>query len=53
MYKMDRESLNQQGLNSIQEDVYYVKYDFENPVNTEVYYINGIDGKYSLTEIQN
>ena len=52
-YKWDRETLDNHGLSIIEADVYYVKYDFDNPSNTEVYYTEGFDGKYSLTELQN
>lgn len=52
LYKWDRNTLDQQGLNLIEADVYYVKYDFDNPNNTEVYYIEGYNEKYSLTQLQ-
>ena len=51
LYKWDRATLDEQGLSNIKEDVYYVQYDFENPSNTEVYYIKGFKGKYSLADI--
>lgn len=51
-YKWDKNTLNEQGLNQIEPDVYYVKYDFDNPNNTEIYYTEGFQGKYSLTDLQ-
>ena len=54
-YTWDRETLNEQGLNNIEENVYVVHYDIhddlENPSNCEVYYLEGINGKHSLTQL--
>ena len=47
-------NLSEMGLKDIQvsgDEKYYVKYDIIN-VNVEVYNTKGIDGKYSLTEIE-
>ena len=52
LYKWTSEDLNSQGLSTIDGDKYIVKYDLGNPNNCEVYYIDGFDGKYSLTDLQ-
>ena len=52
-YLWNRETLDEQGLNSIDADIYVVTYDLDNPNDSEVYYINGYDGAYSLTDLQN
>ena len=52
-YLWDRNTLDEEGLNSIKENVYVVTYNLEDTSNCEVYYINGYDGKYSLTDLQN
>lgn len=50
--KLSSEDLSNQGLSSIEGDVYVVYYDKSNPNNCEVYYLNGYQGKYSLSELQ-
>lgn len=50
--KLSSEDLSGQGLSSIEGDVYVVYYDKVNPNNCEVYYLNGYQGKYSLSELQ-
>lgn len=50
--KLNSEDLSNQGLSSIEGDVYVVYYDKANPNNCEVYYLNGYQGKYSLSELQ-
>ena len=51
-YIWTQEDLNNQGLASINSDEskFYVVYYGDN--NTEVYYSIGVDGKYSLTDLQ-
>ena len=51
-YIWTQEDLNNQGLSSINSDEskFYVVYYVDN--NTEVYYSIGVDGKYSLTDLQ-
>ena len=51
-YIWDQATLNDQGLNTIEGNKYAVKYDLENPNNTEVYFIEGFEGVYSLTALQ-
>ena len=51
-YIWDRQALDNQGLNTIEENKYVVTYDLENPNDTEVYFIEGYDGEYSLTSLQ-
>lgn len=51
--KWSSEDLNNQGLSTINGDEYIVAYDLDNPNNCEVYYLNGYEGKYSLTDLQN
>ncbi len=51
-YIWDKETLEEQGLSTIEEDKYVVKYDTNNSSNCEVYYKDGIDGAYSLTQLQ-
>lgn len=51
--KWSSTDLNNQGLSTINGDEYIVAYDLENPNNSEVYYLNGYQNKYSLTELQN
>ena len=48
----DRVTLDEQGLTTIEENKYVVKYDLDNPNNIEVYYLEGYDGAYSLTDLQ-
>jgi len=49
--KWSSSDLQGQNLGSIEGDRYIVFYDLEN-VNCEVYYIEGYEGHYSLTELQ-
>lgn len=51
-YTWDRGTLDEQGLSTIEENKYVVKYDLDNPNDSEVYYIDGFDGAYSLTDLQ-
>ena len=50
--KWSSSDLSAQGLPTIEGDKYIVKYDLENPNNSEVYYLEGYEGKYSLTELK-
>ena len=50
--KWSRADLDNQGLSTIEGDVYIVYYDLENPNNCEIYYLNGYHEKYSLTDLQ-
>ena len=51
-YLWDRSTLDEQGLTTIEGDKYVVKYDLDNPNDIEVYYLEGYDGAYSLTALQ-
>lgn len=51
--KWSSSDLSNQNLSTIEGDVYIVYYDLDNPNNCEVYYLNGYQGKYSLTDLQN
>lgn len=51
-YLWSKETLNEQGLSSIDGDKYAVSYNLENPNNCEVYYLDGYEGVYSLTALQ-
>jgi len=50
--KWSSSDLSNQGLSSIEGDKYIVKYDLENPSNSEVYYLEGYEGKHSLSELK-
>ena len=50
--KWSSSDLANQNLGAIEGDIYVVSYDLENPSNCEVYYLEGYEGKYSLTELQ-
>ncbi len=50
--KWSSDDLSAQGLSTIEGDKYVVKYDLENPSNSEVYYLEGYEGKYSLSELK-
>lgn len=50
--KLSSGDLISQGLSSIEGDKYVVYYDKDNPNNCEVYYLDGYQGKYSLSELQ-
>ena len=50
--KLSSDDLSSQGLSSIEGDIYVVYYNKDNPNNCEVYYLNGYQGKYSLSELQ-
>lgn len=52
LLKWGKQDLENQGLNTIEADVYVVYYDLENPNNCEVYCLKGYEGKYSLSELQ-
>ncbi len=51
-YLWDKETLDDQGLNSIEANEYAVSYNLENPNDCEVFYLNGYEGEYSLTALQ-
>lgn len=51
--KWSSSDLASQNLGSIEGEQYVVFYDLNDPNNCEVYYLNGYEGKYSLTELQN
>ena len=44
--------LSTQGLSTIEGDKYVVHYNLENPSSSEVYYLEGYEGKYSLSELK-
>ena len=44
--------LSSQNLGAIEGDTYVVSYDLENPNDCEVYYLEGYEGMYSLTQLQ-
>ena len=48
--KWSSSDLSNQGLSSIEGDKYIVKYDLENPSNSEVYYLEGYENMHSLTQ---
>ena len=50
--KLSSSDLSSQGLSTIEGDKYVVYYDLENPSSSEVYYLDGYEGKYSLTELK-
>lgn len=50
--KLSSNDLSNQGLATIEGDKYVVYYNLENPSNSEVYYLEGYEGKYSLTELK-
>ena len=50
--KWSSEDLKSQNLSKIEGNKYVVFYDLENPNNCEIYYLEGYNGKYSLTELQ-
>lgn len=50
--KWSSSDLSEQGLSTIDGDVYVVKYNLEDPNNCEVYYLTGYEGKYSLTDLE-
>ena len=51
-YMWDRDTLNDQGLQTIEANKYIVTYDLDNPNNCEVYFVDGYEGSYSLTDLQ-
>ncbi len=51
-YLWDRATLDEQGLTTIEANKYVVEYDLDNPSNSEVYFIDGYEGAYSLTALQ-
>ena len=50
--KMSSSALESQGLSKINGDEYIVYYNLDDPNNCEIYYIEGYDGRYSLSELQ-
>ena len=50
--KWSDNDLRGQNLGAIEGEKYVVSYDLENPNNCEVYYLEGYEGMYSLTELQ-
>lgn len=50
--KWSSSDLSEQGLSTIDGDIYVVKYNLEDPNNCEVYYLTGYEGKYSLTDLE-
>lgn len=50
--KWSSSDLANQNLGAIEGDKYIVFYDLEDPNNCEVYYLEGYEGMYSLTELQ-
>ena len=51
-YTWDQATLEEQGLANIDGNKYIVHYDLDNPNNSEVYLIEGYEGSYSLTDLQ-
>lgn len=51
--KWSVDDLKSQNLSKIKGDTYIVKYDLKDPNSSEVYYLEGYEGIYSLTELQN
>lgn len=51
--KWSSEDLKNQNLTSIDGDKYVVLYDVDDPNNCEIYFLEGYEGKYSLTDLQN
>lgn len=51
--KWSKDNLNNQGLSTIDGDIYIVNYNVDGNNTCEVYCLNGYQGKYSLTELQN
>ena len=49
---MSSSDLASQGLSTIDGDVYVVYYDLKDPNNCEVYYLEGYEGMYSLSQLQ-
>lgn len=50
--KWSSSDLSNQGLTTIEGDKYVVYYNLENPSSSEVYYLEGYEGKYSLSELK-
>ena len=50
--KWSSADLSNQGLSTIDGDVYIVNYNVDGNNTCEIYYLNGYQGKYSLTELQ-
>lgn len=50
--KWSKDDLNNQGLSTIDGDTYIVNYNVDGNNTCEVYYLDGYQGKYSLTELQ-
>ena len=50
--KWSENDLKEQGLSTIKGDVYVVSYNLSDANSTEVYYLDGYDGVYSLTQLQ-
>lgn len=51
--KWSSSDLAGQNLGAIEGDIYIVSYDLDDPNGCEVYYLEGYEGKYSLSELQN
>lgn len=52
VYEWDQSTLENQGLAKIEANTYIVYYDLDNPNDCEVYYKEGFDGAYSLTQLE-
>ena len=50
--KWSSSDLTSQNLTTIEGDIYVVSYDLDNPNNCEIYYLEGYEGMYSLTQLQ-
>ena len=50
--KWGSSDLASQNLSAIEADAYVVSYDLENPNNCEIYYLEGYEGKYSLSQLK-
>ena len=50
-YVWDKETLEEQGLNKIDENAYMIHYNLDDPNDCEIYYLEGFEGKHSLTEL--
>ena len=50
--KWSNEDLDSQNLRVIQGDKYVVSYNLDDPNNCEIYYLEGYEGMYSLTQLK-
>ena len=50
--KWNDSDLDSQNLSAIEGNKYVVSYDLDNPNNCEIYYLEGYEGMYSLTQLK-